>query len=92
VKPPLHLVGPDETSAVGPSRIEHIRALQAEIRTLAHEHVMALSEAMGAARVLAAEIAAGGDAFAPGVRDLARRFAEDVDARAQTLEAIAGRS
>ena len=38
------------------------------------------------------EIADGGEAYPAGVRDLARRFAEDTEARVQTLATIAGRS
>jgi len=41
---------------------------------------------------MAAEIAEGGDAYPAGVRDLARRFAEDAEARVQTLEAITART
>jgi hypothetical protein len=40
---------------------------------------------------MAAEIAEGGDAYPAGVRDLARRFVEDCEARVQTVEAIVGR-
>ena len=41
---------------------------------------------------LAAEIAEGGDAYPPGVRDIARRLSEDLDSRIQTLEAITART
>jgi hypothetical protein len=41
---------------------------------------------------LAAEIAEGGEAYAPGVREIARRLVEDLEARVQTLEAIAART
>jgi hypothetical protein len=71
---------------------ERVRRLQAEARQLAKDHVRALSEAMMNAEKIAAEIAEGGDAYPPGVRDLARRFVEDCDARVQTLEAIAART
>ena len=40
---------------------------------------------------LAAEIADGGEAYSPGIRDIARRLAEDLDSRAQTVEAISAR-
>ena len=39
-----------------------------------------------------AEIAGGGDAYPVGVRDLARRMAEDCEMKVQTLEAIAARA
>ena len=41
---------------------------------------------------MATEIAEGGDAYPPGVRDLCRRLAEDCETRAQTLEAISART
>jgi hypothetical protein len=71
---------------------ERVRKLQAEARQLAKDHIRSLTEAMAAAEMMAAEIAEGGDAYPPGVRDLARRFVEDVDARIQTLEAISART
>ena len=71
---------------------ERVRRLQAEARQLAKDHIHALAAAMMDAERMAAEIAEGGDAYPPGVRDLARRFVEDVDARVQTLEAIVART
>ena len=35
---------------------------------------------------------AGGEAYPAGVRDIARRLAEDVGAKAQTLELLSGRA
>jgi hypothetical protein len=71
---------------------ERIRRLQAEARSLAKDHVKSLTAAMVDLEQLAAEIAEGGEAYAPGVRDLARRLVEDLDSRVQTLEAIAART
>lgn len=71
---------------------QQIRRLQAEAKELAREHVRTLSAAIMHAEQIAAEIAEGGDAYPPGIRDLARRFVEDAEARVQTLEAIAGRA
>jgi hypothetical protein len=71
---------------------ERVRRLQAEARQLAQDHVTALTAAMTSANHLAQEIAEGGDAYPPGVRDLARRFAEDCDLRLQSIEAIAARA
>ena len=70
---------------------ERVRQLQAEARHLAKDHIHALSTAILNAEAIAAEIAEGGDAYPPGIRDLARRFAEDAEARVQTLEAISAR-
>jgi len=70
---------------------ERVRRLQAEAKQLARDHIYSLTAAITAAEVIAAEIAEGGDAYPAGIRDLARRFVEDADARVQTLEALAGR-
>ena len=70
---------------------ERVRRLQAEARQLAQDHVLALSTAMAQANHLAQEIDEGGEAYPPGIRDLARRFAEDCDLRLQSIEAIAAR-
>ncbi len=71
---------------------EHVRRLQAEARQLAKDHIHAFTAAISEAEHMAAEIAQGGDAYPAGVRDLARRFAEDAEARVQTLEAITARA
>ena len=83
---------PASVAAKAETVAERVRRLQAEARQLAKDHVRALSEAMISAEKLAAEIAEGGDAYPPGVRDLARRFVEDCEARVQTLEAISARN
>jgi len=71
---------------------QRVRRLQQEARQLAKDHIKALGAAMVEVETIAAEIAEGGDAYPPGVRDLARRFVEDVEARVQTLEAITART
>ena len=85
-----------EAKALVPAKAEtvaeRVRRLQAEAKELARDHIRALSEAMLGVEQIAAEIAEGGDAYPPGVRDLARRFVEDVEARVQTLEAITART
>ncbi len=70
---------------------QKVRRLQAEARQLAKDHVKAFTDAMTDLENLAAEIADGGEAYSPGIRDIARRLAEDLDSRAQTVEAIAAR-
>jgi hypothetical protein len=69
-----------------------VRRLQAEAKQLAKDHIHALTAAISEVERMAAEIAEGGDAYPAGVRDLARRFAEDAEARVQTLEAITART
>jgi hypothetical protein len=70
---------------------DRVRRLQAEARQLAQSHVLALAAAITEANRLAQEIAEGGDAYPAGVRDLARRFAEESDMRVQSIEAINAR-
>lgn len=90
--PSLHVVTPEDGTAKPQSVAQRIQALQAEARDLAREHIRALCAAITEVERMAAEIAVGGDAYPAGVRDLARRFAEDAEARVQTLEAITARS
>lgn len=71
---------------------ERVRRLQAEAKQLAKDHIKSLSAAMVDLEQLAAEIAEGGDAYAPGIREVARQLAEELDSRVQTLEAIAART
>lgn len=68
-----------------------IRALQAEAKGLAREHITALEVAMTDVERLAAEIADGGEAYPAGVRDIARRIAEDCGLKVATIEAITER-
>ena len=53
--------------------------------------IHALTAAMAEAQQIASDIAEGGDAYPAGVRDLARRFAEECDARLQAVATITGR-
>jgi hypothetical protein len=71
---------------------ERVRRLQAEAKQLAKDHIKALTTQISDLEVMAAEIAEGGDAYPPGVRDIARRLVEDCEARVQTLEAIVART
>jgi hypothetical protein len=54
--------------------------------------VRSLSAALVNVEQLALEISEGGEAYPPGVRDLARRMVEDCETRVQTLEAIVSRT
>ena len=71
---------------------ERVRRLQAEAKQLAKDHIKALVTQIADLEVMAAEISEGGDAYPPGVRDIARRLVEDCEARVQTLEAIVART
>lgn len=90
---PLSIVADnDRLLARTPSVADRVRRLQAEARKLAHDHVLSLTAAMTEANRLATEIADGGEAYPAGVRDLARRFAEDCESRVQSIEAINARA
>jgi hypothetical protein len=95
MSPSLSVVADNELKIV-PTKTEtvseRVRRLQAEARQLAKDHVKSLSSAMVQLEELAAEIADGGDAYAPGIREVARQLVEDLDSRVQTLEAIASRT
>ena len=71
---------------------QRVRRLQSEAKQLAKDHIKALTAAIVEVEQMAAEIADGGEAYPPGVRDVARRLVEDMDSRVQTLEAIVARS
>ncbi|WP_297697246.1 hypothetical protein [Phenylobacterium sp.] len=71
---------------------ERVRRLQAEAKQLAKDHIRSLSAALLNAEQIALEISEGGEAYPPGVRDLARRMVEDCEMRVQTLEAIVSRT
>ncbi len=73
------------------SRAEQIKQLQADARDLAADHIGELIDALHLVSRLAGEIADGGDLYAVGARELARRLAEDAGKHALTLQAIAER-
>ena len=92
MKSSLSVVANNGMSALKPeTTAQRVRRLQAEARELASSHIGALNAAMVQAMHIADEIAEGGDAYPAGVRDLARRFAEDVLSRVQSIQAIAAR-
>ncbi|MDP3852880.1 hypothetical protein [Phenylobacterium sp.] len=71
---------------------ERIRRLQAEAKHLAREHIRSLEAALIEVERVSAEIADGGEAYPAGVRDIARRLAEDCEHKVQAIEAIASRN
>src|SRR5215469_16101141 len=70
---------------------ERIERLQAEAKNLAREQVTALETKLAEAAALADEIAHGGEAYPVGVRELARKLAEDAPRTARSFEAILSR-
>jgi hypothetical protein len=67
---------------------ERIRRLQWEARVLAADYAAAFGSDMRAFATRAREIADGGDAYPPGVRELATRIAVDLEITAKSLIAI----
>lgn len=94
--PPLSVVADNSADPARPAApndlSERIRRLQAEAKSLAREHIHALERALLEVERLSAEIADGGEAYPVGVRDIARRMAEDCEMKVQSLEAIAARA
>jgi hypothetical protein len=83
----LTLVPPDPVpEAETPSA--RIRRLQQEAQSLAREQIEALNASMLSLSRLAEEVSEGGEAYPVGARELARRLAEEIGAKAQTLQAI----
>lgn len=89
--PSLHVVIDHESDTPPlPTRIQRIRDLKSQVAQLTREHVQHLLQQLAETTATALEIAQE-DSFAPGIRDLARRYADDTQARAETMGAIAGR-
>ena len=88
----LSVVAGHQAAAAAPSLADRIGRLQAQARSLAREHIAALEAAMAEVERLSGEIADGGEAYPVGVRDIARRMAEECEMKVQTLEAIASRA
>src|SRR4051794_6795104 len=67
---------------------QRVQRLNAEAHQLARQHIQLLVSRMDEVASVAEEIAVGGDAYPPGVRDLSRRAAEDLRTRALTIAAL----
>jgi hypothetical protein len=80
------LARPAETGA------QRIRRLQHEARMLAREQVEGLARDFEALARSAEEIAEGGEAYPPGVRELASRLAADLPQKAQLLVTLMNRT
>jgi len=70
------------------SRGEKIARLQTEARILAGEHVEGLTRLLAQVVAEADAVAAGGDAYPVGVRELAQRLADDLSGKSATLTAL----
>lgn len=70
---------------------DRVRRLQAEAKLLANEHVDTLKANLLQTQQIADEIARGGEAYPAGVRDIARRLAEDSVAKTLMIQGIMAR-
>ena len=95
MSPPLSVVADNSAdkskSRPGGDLSERIRRLQAEARLLAQEQIQALEDALLHIERLSSEIADGGEVYPVGVREIARRIAEDCEARGNTIQILTGR-
>ena len=64
------------------------RQLFEEAKAVSLEHLRALEVAIAAVRNLSDEIVDGGDLYVPGLRELARKLAEDLFWTSKTLEVL----
>ena len=67
---------------------QRIRRLQDEAKAVARQQIQEFEAALEEVAGMAAEIAAGGDAYPVGVRQIAEHLAEDLPAKMQTVEAL----
>jgi len=70
---------------------ERAMQLHREARRASVEHLERLRQAIETAQSLAQEVVDGGDLYAVGVHDLARRLTEDLFWRAKSLQALSER-
>ena len=77
--------GPESTA-------DRVRRLQHEARLLAREEAEILERKLHEVVALSAEIAAGGEAYPAGVRELCSRIGTDAEQKAQTLKALVERN
>jgi hypothetical protein len=70
---------------------DRVKRLQAEARALAREHVSELQARLADVGELAAQIAAGGEAYPAGVREIARRLVEETTAKNSSIAMIGAR-
>lgn len=87
----LALVGPAPPPAADQSTADRVRRLQAEAAQLAREHIDDFDRLLRSVVLAARDVADGGQAYPAGIRELARRLGDDLEARSATLEAIASR-
>lgn len=92
MSPALSIVAGTPAPPKAETVAQRVQRLQREARTLAHDHVNALTDAMADLAELAGEVAAGGEVYSAGAREAARSLAEDLAQRRLTLGVIVHRS
>ncbi|WP_395946049.1 hypothetical protein [Brevundimonas sp.] len=94
-KPDLRLVGAEaavyDLMKAPETTGERVKRLQLEAHALALEEIEQLERLLMQAAEKAKEIAAGGDAYPVGAREIASRLANDLPTRAETIKTIIGR-
>jgi hypothetical protein len=70
---------------------DRIRRLRAEAEGAARDHAEILVRAIAEVEAIAADIADGGEAYAPGIRETARRLSPDLETARLNIEALLGR-
>lgn len=71
---------------------ERMERLRRDAEAVAGEHTDLLIQALADAEDLAEQVSKGGEAYSVGVREIARRSAQDLHAMVQNLRAIRGRA
>lgn len=71
---------------------QRIRNLQDQARSLAREEMSVLAGELAHLAERACEVAEGGDAYPPGVRELATRIADELGMHEKVLRAIMDRT
>lgn len=79
------------SQGAAPSVAEQIKRLQTQARGLAREHIVALETALAEVEQLAADIATGGESYPVGVREVARRLADECETSGANLKLLAAR-
>ncbi len=74
------------------TRAQRVQRMQTNARSLAREHAEDLIKQMGAVGQVAAEIAAGGEAYPAGVREACRRLSADMDAQVKAIDSLLNRT
>jgi len=94
-KPDLRVVGTEaavyDLMRAPESTAERVKRLQSEAHALALEEIEQLERLLVQAADKAKEIAAGGDAYPVGAREIASRLATDLPTKAETIKTIVGR-